>query len=78
MALCMVVLGLRVAEVAGLTLADLDTTAGTLRLSAGKPRRDRVLSMSCQLLEQQGRVGRLKLREELLKAFPNLLNRCIS
>lgn len=49
MALCMVVLGLRVAEVADLTLADLDTTAGTLRLSAGKPRRDRVLPMPSQL-----------------------------
>jgi len=45
MALCMVVLGLRVAEVADLRLDDLDESAGTLRLLAGKPRRDRVLPM---------------------------------
>jgi integrase/recombinase XerD len=45
MALCMVVLGLRVAEVADLMLTDLDTTAGTLRLAAGKSRRVRVLPM---------------------------------
>lgn len=45
MALCMVDLGLRVAEVADLTIDDLDEMAGTLRLSATKSRRDRVLPM---------------------------------
>lgn len=46
MALCMVDLGLRVTEVAGLMLDDMDEAAGTLRLTAGKSRRDRVLPMS--------------------------------
>jgi site-specific recombinase XerD len=46
MALCMVDLGLRATEVAGLTLDDLDEATGTLRLTAGKSRRDRVLPMS--------------------------------
>lgn len=46
MALCMVDLGLRAAEVADLTLDDVDEAAGTLRLTAGKSRRDRVLPMS--------------------------------
>jgi integrase/recombinase XerD len=46
MALCMVDLGLRVAEVADLTLDDLNESIGTLRLTAGKSRRDRVLPMS--------------------------------
>ena len=45
MALCMVDLGLRVAEVAGLQIDDLDISAGTLRLSPGKSRRIRVLPM---------------------------------
>ncbi len=44
-ALCMVDLGLRAAEVADLTLDDLNDDAGTLRLTAGKSRRDRVLPM---------------------------------
>ena len=38
MALCMVDLGLRVAEVVDLTLDDLNETIGTLRLTAGKSR----------------------------------------
>ncbi|MEO5741866.1 MAG: tyrosine-type recombinase/integrase [Vicinamibacterales bacterium] len=46
MALCMVDLGFRVAEVADLTLDDLDEAAGTLKLTSGKSRRDRVLPMS--------------------------------
>ena len=45
MALCMVDLGLRVAEVAGLTVEDVDEMAGTLCLSATKSRRDRILPM---------------------------------
>jgi site-specific recombinase XerD len=45
MAVCMTDLGLRVGEIAALTLADLDESAGTLRLTAGKSRRDRVLPM---------------------------------
>ncbi|CAN5547609.1 hypothetical protein BH11PLA2_BH11PLA2_53190 [soil metagenome] len=45
MALCLVGLGLRVAEVAVLTLSDVDLSAGTLRLAAGKTRRDRLLPM---------------------------------
>ena len=45
MALCMVDLGLRVAEVTDLTIDDLDEMARTLRLSATKSRRDRVLPM---------------------------------
>jgi len=42
-ALCLIDLGLRVGEVADLTLSDVDVAAGTLRLAAGKPRRDRIL-----------------------------------
>ena len=38
MAVCMTDLGLRVGEVAALTLADLDESAGTLHLAAGKSR----------------------------------------
>lgn len=45
MALCLVDLGLRVAEVAALTLSDVDSSAGTLRLVGGKTRRDRLLPM---------------------------------
>jgi integrase/recombinase XerD len=45
MAVCMTDLGLRVGEVAALTLADLDESAGTLHLAAGKSRRDRVLPL---------------------------------
>lgn len=51
MALCMVDLGLRVAEVAALQIGDLDATAGTLHLSSGKPRRDRVLPMPRRVSE---------------------------
>jgi site-specific recombinase XerD len=49
MALCMVDLGLRTAEIAGLMLDDADETAGTLRLSSGKSRRERILPMSRRL-----------------------------
>ena len=45
MAVCMADLGLRVGEVAGLTVDDVDECAGTLRLGAGKSRRTRVLPM---------------------------------
>lgn len=45
MALCMVDLGLRVAEVADLRTDDVDAVAGTLRLAPGKSRRVRVLPM---------------------------------
>jgi site-specific recombinase XerD len=49
MALCMVDLGLRVSEVAGLTINDLEEASGTLRLAAGKSRRDRVLPLPPRL-----------------------------
>ena len=49
MALCMTDLGLRAAEVADLLLDDMDEAAGTLRLSASKSRRERVLPMSHRL-----------------------------
>ena len=49
MARCMVDLGLRAAEVADLMLDDMDEAAGTLRLSVGKSRRERVLPMSHRL-----------------------------
>lgn len=49
MALCMTDLGLRAAEVADLLLDDMDEAAGTLRLSANKSRRERILPMSCRL-----------------------------
>ena len=49
MALAMTDLGLRAAEVAGLMLDDMDAAEGTLRLSAGKSRRERVLPMSRRL-----------------------------
>lgn len=49
MALCMVDLGLRTAEIADLMLDDADETAGTLRLSSGKSRRERILPMSRRL-----------------------------
>jgi site-specific recombinase XerD len=42
-------LGLRAAEVADLMLDGVDQTAGTLRLSANKSRRERVLPMSHRL-----------------------------
>jgi integrase/recombinase XerD len=45
-ALCLIDLGLRVGEVADLTLDDVDAAAGTLRLAAGKSRRERVLPMT--------------------------------
>ena len=45
MALCLVDLGLRVSEVADLELNHLDAAAGTLRLSGGKSRRDRLLPL---------------------------------
>jgi integrase/recombinase XerD len=45
MALCLVGLGLRVAEVAALTLSDVDSSASTLRLVGGKTQRDRLLPM---------------------------------
>lgn len=45
MAVCLIDLGLRVVEVAALTLSDVDLSAGTLRLAAGKTRRDRLLPM---------------------------------
>lgn len=51
MALCMVTLGLRVGEVAALRLNDLDAAAGTLRLPAGKVRRDRLLPMPRHVLQ---------------------------
>jgi integrase/recombinase XerD len=49
MALAMVDLGLRAAEVAELMLGDLDAAHGTLRLWAGKSRRERLLPMSRRL-----------------------------
>jgi integrase/recombinase XerD len=49
MALAMTDLGLRTTEVAGLMLSDMDAANGTLRLSAGKSRRDRILPMSKRL-----------------------------
>jgi site-specific recombinase XerD len=44
-AVCMGDLGLRCAEVAGLTLADLDETALTLRIATSKSRRGRILPL---------------------------------
>ncbi|MEQ8784654.1 MAG: tyrosine-type recombinase/integrase [Pirellulaceae bacterium] len=52
--LCMVDLGLRVSEVADLTLDDLDEVAGTLRLAAGKGRRVRVLPLLRRVREASG------------------------
>jgi site-specific recombinase XerD len=49
MALCMVDLGLRVSEVAGLTINNLEEVSGILRLSGGKSRRDRELPMPRRL-----------------------------
>lgn len=49
MTLCLVDLGLRVVEVASLRLGDVDGPAGTLRLTAGKTRRDRVLPMPARV-----------------------------
>ncbi len=51
MALCMVTLGLRVAEVAALRLDDVDAAAGTVRLPAGKVRRDRLLPLPRRILQ---------------------------
>lgn len=49
MALCMADLGLRVGEVAAITLDDLDEAAGVLYLKGGKSRRDRALPMPQRL-----------------------------
>ena len=49
MALCLIDLGLRVGEVARLTLGDVDEAAGTLRLATGKPRRSRIVPMSVRV-----------------------------
>jgi integrase/recombinase XerD len=49
MALCQVVLGLRVSEVAGLCLGDIDWRSGTLRLAAGKVNRARVLPLPARV-----------------------------
>ena len=49
MALCMTDLGLRVVEVATLTLDDLDEPVGVLHLRGGKSRRDRTLPMPRRL-----------------------------
>jgi site-specific recombinase XerD len=48
-AACMGDLGLRCGEVADLTLDDLDASAGTLRVVAGKSRRGRVLPMPARV-----------------------------
>jgi integrase/recombinase XerD len=45
MAVCMIDLGLRVSDVAGIRLDDVDVATGTLRLDAGKSRRNRILPM---------------------------------
>ncbi|MCE9567506.1 MAG: tyrosine-type recombinase/integrase [Planctomycetes bacterium] len=45
MALCLIDLGLRAGEVADLMLSDVDVIARTLRLAAGKPRRERILPL---------------------------------
>lgn len=63
MALCMIDLGMMVAEVAGLTLSDVDTSAATLRVTADKCRRDRVLPMPLRVQRavinylHQGRIS---------------------
>lgn len=44
-ALCLVRLGLRAGEVAGLTLADIDWRRGTIRIGAGKRRRTHILPL---------------------------------
>lgn len=49
MALCQVVLGLRVSEVAGLGLDDIDWRSATLRLAAGKANRARELPLPAQV-----------------------------
>lgn len=49
MALCLIDLGLRVGEVAALTLDDMDLSAGTFCLEAGKPRRSRILPMTARV-----------------------------
>jgi site-specific recombinase XerD len=48
-AVCMGDLGLRCGEVADLMLDDLDESAGTLRIAAGKTRRSRVLPMPARV-----------------------------
>jgi integrase/recombinase XerD len=45
MAACLIDLGLRAGEVAELSLADVDLANGTIRLRAGKPRRERILPL---------------------------------
>jgi site-specific recombinase XerD len=49
MALCMTDLGLRVSEVVGLKLRDIDDSNQTIRMEAGKSRRERVLPMTPRL-----------------------------
>jgi site-specific recombinase XerD len=46
LAVCMGDLGLRAAEVAELTIDDVEETAGTLQVAAGKTRRGRILPMT--------------------------------
>ena len=46
MAVCLIDLVLRVVEIAALKLDDVDLSASTLRLAAGKTRRDRLLPMT--------------------------------
>ena len=70
MALCMADLGLRASEVAELMLDDVDEAAGTLRLSAGKSRRERVLPMSHRLrLAVIDYVRRHRLETDNLQLF---------
>jgi integrase/recombinase XerD len=46
MAVCLIDLGLRVGDLADLLLIDVDFVNGTLRLGAGKPRRERALPLT--------------------------------
>lgn len=65
MALCQVVLGLRVSEVANLCLEDLDWRSGTLRIENGKGHRSRQLPMPVrvgQAISSYVRHGRLPTR----------------
>lgn len=58
LAVCMGDLGLRVAEVAALMIDDVDETATTLRIAAGKTRRGRILPMTKRV--SQGILGYLR------------------